>query len=478
MDESEKKLERKIFFSEKNPYKSQQYCESRMVKKVALSIAGSDSSAGAGIQADLKSFSYLGVYGTTAITCITSQNTQQVRTIYKVPVDVIEQQIETLFDDFTIAAVKTGMLFDEEIVHVVARQLRTHHLKPVVDPVMVATSGDALSNHTFLASLKKELLPHAYMVTANVPETCRLTDMKITKLKDLEKAAKDIFELGPEYVVVKGGHLQAEMVTDLLYDGKQYYHFTLPRIPQKKAHGSGCTLSALITGLLASGESPFTAVQKAKSIVWSMIQEGYAPGKGADVLNHSSTLQIPPVVQHNEQFNVWLQLNNATETLVSFLSAQFIPEVGMNFVYALPNAKTRTDVCAIEGRITRFRDRSLLCGLLDFGASKHVASIVLAAMSFDATMRSALNIRYAQKTLQLCTKLGFTLGSFDRKFEPEKTSSTMEWGTKQAITTCGFVPDIIYDTGAVGKEPIIRVLGKDPHDVLIKIKKIVDTSFP
>ncbi len=221
MDESEKKLERKIFFSEKNPYKSQQYCESRMVKKVALSIAGSDSSAGAGIQADLKSFSYLGVYGTTAITCITSQNTQQVRTIYKVPVDVIEQQIETLFDDFTIAAVKTGMLFDEEIVHVVARQLRTHHLKPVVDPVMVATSGDALSNHTFLASLKKELLPHAYMVTANVPETCRLTDMKITKLKDLEKAAKDIFELGPEYVVVKGGHLQAEMVTDLLYDGKQ-----------------------------------------------------------------------------------------------------------------------------------------------------------------------------------------------------------------------------------------------------------------
>ena len=449
-----------------------------MLKKVVLSIAGSDSSAGAGIQADLKSFSYLNLHGVTAITCVTAQNTQQVRAIYKVPADIIAQQIESLCDDFSIAAVKTGMLYDEEIVHVVTQQVKKHHLKPIVDPVMVATSGDALANHSFLASLQKELLPQAFMVTTNIPEACALTDMKSIRQKDLENAAKKIFELGPEYVLVKGGHLQDEMVIDLLYDGKQFHRFTLPRIPQKKAHGSGCTLSALITGLLAVGESPVTAVQKAKSIVWSMIQEGYTPGKGADVLNHSSTLQIPPLVQHNEQFNVWLQLKTAVETLVSFLPSQYIPEVGMNFVYASPNAKTRNDVCAIEGRITRYKDQALLCGTLDFGASKHVASIVLAAMSFDTTIRSALNIRYTQKTLQLSTNLGFTLGSFDRKFEPQNASSTMEWGTKHAITTCGYVPDIISDTGAVGKEPMIRVLGKNPQDVLAKIKKIADASFP
>lgn len=449
-----------------------------MAKKIALSIAGSDSSAGAGIQADLKSFSYLGVHGATVITCITAQNTQQVKTIYKIPVDVIEQQIETLFEDFTIAAVKTGMLYDEEIIHVVAQQLKTHHLKPVVDPVMVATSGDVLSNSTFLASLKKELLPYASMVTANIPEACALADMKHIRQKDLENAAQRIFELGPEYVLLKGGHLQTEMVTDLLYDGKQYYHFTLPRIPQKKAHGSGCTLSALITGLLASGESSVTAVQKAKSIVWSMIQEGYTPGKGVDVLNHSSALQIPPLIQHNEQFDVWLELKNAVETLASFIPAQFIPEVGMNFVYAIPNAKTPTDVCAIEGRITRYKDQALLCGSLDFGASKHVASIVLAAVSFDTTMRSALNIRYEQKTLQLCKNLGFRLGSFDRKDEPLDAPSTMEWGTKHAILTAGYVPDIISDIGAIGKEPMIRVIGKNPQDVLVKIKRIVDASSP
>ena len=447
-----------------------------MEKKVALSIAGSDSSAGAGIQADLKAFSYLGVHGTTVLTCVTAQNTRQVRSIYKIPASVIEEQIESLCDDFPIAAVKTGMLYDEDIIRVVARQLKKHHLKPVVDPVMVATSGDILSHDSFLASLKKELLPSARMVTANIPEACALAAMKISGLKDVEKAAKKIFELGPADVLVKGGHLQGKLVTDLLYDGRQFHSFTLPRIKQRKAHGSGCTLSALITGLLAVGESPIGAVQKAKAIVWSMINEGYSLGKGADMLNHSSLLQIPPVMGHDERFDVWLQLKKAVETLVSFLPSQLIPEVGMNFVYATSDAKTRNDVCGIEGRITRYKDHPLLCGSLQFGASKHVASIVLAAMSFDKSIQSAINIRYTEKTLQRCPKIGLRLASFDRRDEPSTVSSTMEWGTKQAITTAGYVPDIICDTGSLGKEPMIRVLGKNPCDVLAKIKKIVNAS--
>jgi hydroxymethylpyrimidine/phosphomethylpyrimidine kinase len=448
-----------------------------MEKKVVLSIAGSDSSAGAGIQADLKSFSYLGVHGTTAITCVTAQNTKQVRFIYKVPAAIIEAQIETLCDDMAIAAVKTGMLYDEEIIRVVAHQLKKHHLRPVVDPVMVATSGDALSQQGFVASLKKELLASSLMVTANIPEAAALTNQNISSMNDVEDAAKAIFDLGPESVLIKGGHLQGEMVTDLFYDGVQFHRFILPRIPGKKAHGSGCTLSALITGLLALGEPPVDAVRKAKSIVWGMINAGYSPGKGADVLNHSSALQIPPVYQDPERFDAWLQLKNAVETLVSFLPAGFIPEVGMNMVYALSNATKRSDVCGIEGRITRYKDHGLLCGNLEFGASKHVASIVLAAMSSDPHIRSAVNIRYAETTLQACRKLGFSHGSFNRKEEPATASSTMEWGTKHAIVNAGFVPDIISDTGGVGKEPMIRILGKNPQDVLIKMKKIVDVSY-
>jgi hydroxymethylpyrimidine kinase/phosphomethylpyrimidine kinase len=447
-----------------------------MEKKTALSIAGSDSSAGAGIQADLKSFSYLGVHGVTVITCVTAQNTRKVQTIHKVPIEIIEDQIDSLFDDFSIAAVKTGMLYDGEIVRVVSKKLKTYHVKPVVDPVMVATSGDALANPTFVASLKKELLPHASMVTANIPEACALAGMEITLQKDVEDACKKIQKLGPEYVLLKGGHLDGDMVTDLFYDGKDFHLFTLPRIPQKKAHGSGCTLSALITGLLAGGDLPVIAVEKAKHIVWGMIKEGYCPGKGSDVLNHSSAIHIPPLIRSNEQFQVWLQLRTAIDTMISSLPPRYIPEVGMNFAYSLPNAKTRNDICAVDGRITRHKERSFLCGTLDFGVSKHVASIVLAAMSFDVAMRSAANIRYSQKTVDLCRTIGFAIGSFDRKNEPPDAPSTMEWGTKHAITTLGRVPDVIYDTGSVGKEPMIRVLGKNPEEVLSKIRKLADSS--
>jgi hydroxymethylpyrimidine kinase/phosphomethylpyrimidine kinase len=448
-----------------------------MEKKSALSIAGSDSSGGAGIQADLKSFSYLGVHGITVITCVTAQNTQQVKTIYKIPPNVIEDQIDCLFDDFSITAVKTGMLYDETIARVVAKKLKAYHIKPVVDPVMVATSGDTLSHPTFITSLKQELLPQAMMVTTNIPEAQALTNTQIIKQKDIENACKKIYELGPNYVLLKGGHFSGDMVTDHLYNGKKFYTFTLPRIPQKKAHGSGCTLSALITGLFALGESPVAAVKKAKYIVWGMIQEGYNSGKSSDVLNHSSTTQIPPPVESNEQFLVWLQLKTAINTLVSFLPSRYIPEVGMNFAYALPNAKTLNDICAIDGRITKHKEQLSLCGTLDFGVSKHVASIILAAMSYDATIRSAVNIRYSQKTVDTCKKIGFTLESFDRKNEPPDATSTMEWGTKYVIAKLGRIPDAVYDTGSVGKEPMIRILGKNPEEVIVKIQKLLSTSI-
>ena len=448
-----------------------------MEKKVALSIAGSDSSGGAGIQADLKSFSYLGIHGVTSLTCVTAQNTLEVRSIYKVPPNIIERQIDSLFDDCSIAAVKTGMLYDEEIVKVVAKKLSDYHMKPVVDPVMVATSGDALANHTFVASLQKELLPLSLMVTANIPEACVLADMKIEKRKDIQTACKSIYEFGPKYVLIKGGHLQDTLVSDVVYDGKEFHTFILPRIPNKKAHGSGCTLSALITGLIALGEPPVDAVLKAKHIVWGMINEGYSPGKGADELNHSPHVRVPPLLKSNEQFSVWLELTTAIDKILLFLPPWFIPEVGMNFVYALPNATTRDRVCAVDGRITKHKERPFLCGTVDFGVSKHVASIVLAAMSFDPGMRSAINIRYSQKTVDLCHTIGFRIATFERSNEPPTASSTMEWGTNHAITTLGHIPDMIYDMGGAGKEPMIRVLGKNPDDVVEKLKKLVSASI-
>jgi hydroxymethylpyrimidine/phosphomethylpyrimidine kinase len=447
-----------------------------MEKKVALTIAGSDPSGGAGIQADLKSFAYLGVHGTTVITCVTSQNTHRVTGIYKVPADVIQSQLESVLDDLPIAAVKTGMLYDEEIVSLVAHLLEKHHLRPVVDPVMVATSGDSLSHNSFVSALKQHLLPHALMVTANAPEAGALAGIPVQTQQDAKEACKTIVSFGSQYVLVKGGHLRDDNAVDTLYDGKRFYTFSLPRLPTKKAHGSGCTLSGLIAGLLSLGQPPVDAVQKAKHITWAMIQEGYTPGKGSDVLDHSFRVLVPPAFKDDEQFEVWVELKTMVRQLLTLLPISFIPEVGMNVVYATQHTTSRNDVCGINGRITKCNHKPQLCGSLGFGASKHIASVVLAAHSVDPAVRAALNIRYSKQTVELCRTIGLSVGTFDRENEPATAASTMEWGTKQAIATLGRVPDVIYDEGGVGKEPMIRILGKNPADVLTKMKRLFSAS--
>jgi len=447
-----------------------------MEKKVVLSIAGSDPSGGAGIQADLKSFSFLRLHGVTAVTCITSQNTMQVKNIHRLPVEIIESQIDVLFEDFTIDAVKTGMLFDEETIRLVSKKIVEYNMNPVVDPVMVATSGDALSQNTFTASFKKYLMPKTFLLTANIPEASSLTGVKIKTIDDVKKSCKKLYDSGPKYVLVKGGHLDTTDAVDVFYDGKLFHEFSLIRIPNKKAHGSGCSLSAVITGLLALGETPVYAVRKAKHIIWSMINDGYTPGKGSDVLNHSCEKTLPLKLS-DDHIVTWVELKDAVEKLTSFLPPSFVPEVGMNFAYALKNAKTFEEICAVDGRILKTKEKVKLCGGISFGVSRHVASIVLATMSFDKNIRSVVNIRYSKNNLNLCKQAGFRIGFFDRKNEPKAMKSTMEWGTKQTIKDLGFVPDIIYDLGGVGKEPMIRILGKSPKDALLKTQRLLKSDI-
>ena len=315
-------------------------------------------------------------------------------------------------------------------------------------------------------------MPKTFLLTANIPESSSLTGVKVKTIDAVKKACKKLYDSGPKYVLVKGGHLDTIDAVDVFYDGKTFHEFSLPRIPNKKAHGSGCSLSAIITGLLAHGETPVDAVKKAKYIIWSMINDGYTPGKGSDVLNHSCE-KILPLNLSDEQVVTWVELKNAVEKLTSFLPPSFVPEVGMNFAYALKNAKTFEEICAVDGRINKTKTKVKLCGNLSFGASRHVASIVLAAMSFDKNIRSVVNIRYSKNNLNLCKQAGFQIGFFDRKNEPKTTKSTMEWGTKQAIKDDRFIPDIIYDLGGVGKEPMIRILGKSPKDVLLKTQRLL-----
>ncbi len=445
-----------------------------MKKKIALSIAGSDPSGGAGVQADLKAFTALDIHGVTAVTCITAQNTKHVKTIYKLPTKLVEEQIDTILDDMHPSAAKTGMLYDKDIVNIVAKKITQYDLKTVVDPVMAATSGDALSKQDLTIATKSKLIPKAYVVTPNVCEASILTGIEINTPDDVKKACKELYKIGPKYVLIKGGHLEGKLVQDVLFDGKKFTIFSLPRIFNKKAHGSGCTLSALITGLLALGKSPEDAVGKAKHILWAMIHQGYNPGKGADVLNHSLDIikEIPLQFSTDERFTIWLELKTSVDELLSFLPKEYVPEVGMNMGYALPHAKELKDVCAIDGRIVKTKDKLIRCGRLDFGVSKHIASIILAAMDVDRSNRCAMNIKYSEENLQKCKKAGLTISSFDRTRESKNVNSTMEWGTGEAIKRYGSVPDIIYDKGGIGKEPMIRLLGANPKEVLSKVQAI------
>jgi hydroxymethylpyrimidine/phosphomethylpyrimidine kinase len=251
-----------------------------------MTIAGSDSGGGAGIQADLKTFAALGVYGTSALTAITAQNTVGVTAIHEVPIEMVAAQIEAVISDIGADAVKTGMLSSSAIIETVARELAHFRVdRLVVDPVMVAKSGDRLLQEEALDSMRRSLLPLATVVTPNIPEAETLTDMKIETGEDARRAAEKIVSMGAKAVVVKGGHLPGPPV-DLLYDGREFREFTAPRIDTKNTHGTGCTFASAVAAGLAKGMDVPDAVATAKEYVTEAIRQSFPIGEGHGPLNH------------------------------------------------------------------------------------------------------------------------------------------------------------------------------------------------
>jgi hydroxymethylpyrimidine/phosphomethylpyrimidine kinase len=254
----------------------------------ALTIAGSDSGGGAGIQADLKTFTALRVYGLSVVTAITAQNTCQVAGVIELPADFVRLQLDMVMRDIGADAVKTGMLSSPEIIEAVAEGVREHGIERiVVDPVMRAKSGDRLLRPEAEEALVRRLLPLAYVVTPNIPEAEVLVGWPIRSREDMKKAAQQIFDLGPRAVLVKGGHLDAgPEVVDILYDGRQFYEFTAERIGTRNTHGTGCTYSAAIAAYLARGDDMLEAIRKAKHYVTMAIRYGFSIGQGHGPLNH------------------------------------------------------------------------------------------------------------------------------------------------------------------------------------------------
>ena len=258
--------------------------------KNVLTIAGSDSCGGAGIQADLKTFSAHGVYGMSVITAITAQNTQGVLAVQDISVELIEKQIEAIFEDIRVDGLKIGMVSQIDTINAIGEELR--YYKPsniVLDPVMVSKSGYHLLQQSAKEALIKSLVPLATIVTPNIPEAEVLTGMRIGSIEEMEKAARMIFEMGPRNVLLKGGHLDDD-ATDILFDGTGISVLKSKRIDTRNTHGTGCTLSAAIASNLAKGYSVAEAVALAKEYITIAIENSLSIGKGVGPTNHFYTL--------------------------------------------------------------------------------------------------------------------------------------------------------------------------------------------
>ncbi|GGE25774.1 hydroxymethylpyrimidine/phosphomethylpyrimidine kinase [Marinithermofilum abyssi] len=259
------------------------------MKKV-LTIAGSDSGGGAGIQADLKTFQERGVFGTSVITAITAQNTLGVHGVYPQELSAVEAQLDAVLSDIGTDAAKTGMLFSAELIQLVARKIQEYSVPSlVIDPVMIAKGGAPLLKKEAVEALRKVLLPLGAVITPNVPEASELLGgRRIEGVKEMEEAAKELYQLGPKAVVVKGGHLDGEQSVDVLFDGEKWYHFASDRIETRHTHGTGCTFSACIAAEMAKGRTIPEAVRTAKDFITHAIQHSLEIGKGVGPTHHAA----------------------------------------------------------------------------------------------------------------------------------------------------------------------------------------------
>ncbi len=437
---------------------------------VVLTIAGTDSGGGAGASADLKTFASIGVHGTCAITSVTSQNTTGVISAYDLPSQVVKDQIDAVCTDMDVRWAKSGMLASPEIVSTVAEYIKKYDLSLVVDPVMAAEAGGDLLTTDALSVMRDELLPLCAVVTPNTYEASAISDITIEDREDAKRAAKAISDMGVPTVIVTGGHLDA---SDVVYESKNDTFTVISgKFIEGGTHGSGCTYSAALTAYLAQGHSVVDSARYAKRFVEHAIRESVSIGTGVAPVN-----QVAHIRKDAARYEVLDETGRAVEMLTGCESfAKLIPEVACNIAMAIPDACDVQDVAAVSGRIAKLKGKAVNVGCVEFGASSHVARIILAAMQFNKNIRASVNIKYSMDVLDVCKKLELTISSFDRADEPEKTS-TMDWGVTHAIKEYGSVPDIISDVGGIGKEPMVRVLGSGALDVAktaVRIAKELD----
>jgi hydroxymethylpyrimidine kinase / phosphomethylpyrimidine kinase / thiamine-phosphate diphosphorylase len=436
-----------------------------------LTIAASDSGGGAGIQADLKTILSLGGYGMSVVTAVTAQNTLGIHGITHISPSFVGLQLDAVLGDIGADCVKTGALINADIVRVTAEKIKRYQLaKLVVDPVLLSKRGTVLLDEPGRDALVKELFPLSFVLTPNIPEAEILAGMPINGLDDMKRAAKTLRAMGPKYVLVKGGHLHEDAV-DVLHDGSRDYEFSTRRVLTRHDHGTGCTLASAIATLLARGSNVMESIDEAKRYLYRALRFSLNIGRGIGSANHYAS-----ITREIARSQVMEQLVRALERLKRLNIGRLIPEVQSNLAYAIPFAESVQDVASFPGLIIAMGSTIATVTAPRFGTANQINQLVLAAMEYDPEKRAAMTIMYSDSMVKKIRSLGYSVAEFDRTRTPpdleREEGSTLAWGVLDVIDELGKVPDAVFDRGAIGKVPLIRIFGLNPRSIVDLIAKL------
>lgn len=442
---------------------------------MTLTIATSDSGGGAGIQADLKTLEAHGTFGTSVLVATTAQNTRGVERVHVLPIEETEAQFDAVLSDFDVGAAKTGMLATAEVVETVADRAAAFDFPLVVDPVMVAASGDRLLEPAG-EDAYEALVAEAGLVTPNADEATVLTGVDVVDGDSAREAGEALVGMGAEAALVKGGHVETgDRVVDTLAAVDGVRTFSHPRIDTDATHGSGCTLSSAIAAHLAHGRSPAEACERATALMERAVRYAADVGEGPGAVHH--------LVGLREEAARWRTMEDVESVVRSFVDrdvSPLVPEVGMNVVGATPYAEAVTETAAVEGRITRTLSGVAPNRGVRPGASSHVARFLLSAREVDPSLRFAVNCRFDEDVEAALPALDGQVAEFDRDAEPAEVKreegSTMGWGARRALSSTEGTPVAVVDRGEVGKEAIVKLLASDAPAIRERTFALLDAS--
>ena len=442
-----------------------------------LTVAGSDSGGGAGIQADLKTISMLGCYGASVLTALTAQNTAAVTDIHAPPPVFVAEQLRTVLSDISVDAVKTGMLFSEGIISEIAPLLSRADIPLVVDPVCVATSGAKLLEDDAVDAMVRKIFPLADILTPNIPEAELFTGLTINDRDDVFKVAEVLLKMGPRSVLIKGGHSKSWAITDWFVEsGKEPIPFIQQRVDTPNTHGTGCTLSAAIATGLAQGESRAAAIQRAQRYLHLALRAAYRLGEGGGPPNH-----IAPWIKETARSTVLKEVEQIARWIQETQLERLLGAEKSNIAASIPYADALSDVASFSGGlISSHTGQVFIAGAPEFGVEQAISKALLAVRRFNDQLSCGVSVSGNTPLKRVLHDLDTEVMWIERKLKPDYLSNDhgacVEWGAYEGLKKHAS-PDevrIIVDPGDMGCESRVYILEKDSARLQRLLLKLAD----